>query len=106
LEEAALPDMRRYAHYSWPEAFSQGIRNRLEQVIVDEYSQDNVYRFTYKVGYRDDYPTLDKYLRQVAQLILTGAMNGADDMLESIYRCFRNLSPLPPARRHPRRLKA
>jgi len=105
LEEDALPDVRRYAHYSWPQAFPQGIKKRLGQVIVDEYGQDGVYRFAYRVGYQDDYRTLDEYLRQVAQLILTGAMNGADDMLESIYRCFRDLSPLPPSRRHPRRLK-
>jgi len=105
LDEEALPEVRRYAHYSWPQAFSQRINKRLQQVIVDEYSQDNVYSFTYKVGYQNDYPTFDEYLRQVAELVITGAMNGANDILETIYRSFMNLTPLSPARRHPRRLK-
>lgn len=105
LEEAALPDIRKYACYAWPEAFPQAVRKRLEQIIVNEYGQDDVYKFSYKVGYKDDFHTFDEYLRQVSQIVLTGAMNGATDMLEAIYRCFRNLSPLPPARRHPRRLK-
>jgi hypothetical protein len=105
LEEDALPDLRKYACYAWPKAFTREIRRRLEKVVVDEYGQDNVYGFAYRVGYRNDFGGFDEYLRQVAQIVLTGAMNGANDMLESIYRCFRNLSPLPPARRRPRRLK-
>lgn len=105
LDEAALPERRGYARYSCPEAVPQHVRERMEQVIVDEYRQDSVYIFSYKIGYKDDYPTFEEYLRQVAQLVITGAMNGANDMLEAIYQSLRNLSPLPPARRHPRRLK-
>ena len=105
MEEDALPDDRRYSQYSWPQSFPREIKNRLVQVIVDEYGQDNVFQFSYRVGYKDDFPTFDEYLHQEAQIVLTGAMNGANDMLETIYRCFPNLSPLPTARRHPRRLK-
>lgn len=105
MEEAALPEVRRYPHYSWPEAFPQMVKKRLEEVIVDEYSQDNVYSFTYKVGYRNDFSSYDEYMNQVAKIVVTGAMNGANDMLEGIYRSFMRLSPLVPARRHPRRLK-
>ena len=47
----------------------------------------------------------DKYIEQVAEIVITGAINGTDDMLEAIYRSFAPLQPLPPARRHPRRLK-
>ena len=106
LGEGALPEVSGYAHYSWPQAFSNRNKRKLEQVVADEYSEDDVYIFSYKVGYRDDYPTFDEYLRQVARLVITGAMNGANDMLEAIYRSFRNLNPLPPARRHSRRLKS
>ena len=105
LDEAALPEVRRYAHYSWPLAFPPRTKKRFEQVIVDEYSQDDVYIFSYKVGYKDDYRTFGEYLRQVAELVVTGAMNSANDMLEAIYRSFMNLSPLTPVRRHSRRLK-
>ncbi len=105
LVEAALPEMRRYIHYFWPEAVPQAVKKKLRQVIVDEYSQDDVYDFSYKAGYRDDFRSFDGYINQVAELVVTGAMNGANDMLEAIYRSLMCLSSLTPARRHPRRLK-
>jgi len=114
LTESPLPEVRRYARYFWPQAFPQRAKNRLQQVIVDEYSQDNIYNHAYKVGYgcnaRDNankgsYRTFDEFIDQVAQLVVTGATNGADDMLEAIYGAFLTPRSLPPARRHPRRLK-
>ena len=105
LAEDALPQIRRYARYTWPQPFSHGSGERLRQIIVDEYRQDDVYSFSYKVGYKNDFPTFDEYLNGVAQRVITGAMNGANDILEAIYRAFMHLAPLPPARRHPRRLK-
>ncbi len=114
LAEAALPEVARCACYFWPQGFPQRVKKGLQQVIVDEYSQDNVYTHAYEVGYgrnaRDNankgsYRYFGEFIKQVAQLVVTGAMNGADDMLEAIYRSFMYLNPLPPARRHPRRLK-
>ena len=105
LTESSLPEVRRYACYFWPHAFPQGTKKRLRQVIVDEYSQDKVYVHAYKVGYQGSYRHFGEFISRVAQLIVTGAMNGADDMLEVIYRSFVTPCPLPPARRHPRRLK-
>ena len=106
LVEEALPDMRRYTHYFWPQAFNREIKEKIRQVIADEYSQDDVYSFAYKVGYQRDFPTFDTYMNQVAQLVITGAINGANDVLEAIYRAFMYLGPLSPVRRHPRRLKS
>jgi len=114
LTEAPLSEGRRYAHYFWPQAFSQRVEERLGQVIIDEYSQDNVYSYAYEIGYgcnaRDNtnkgsYRNFGEFISQVARFVVTGATNGADDMLEAIYRSLASLYPLPPARRHPRRLK-
>ena len=105
LTESPLPDERRYARYFRPQTFSQEIKKKLRQVIIDEYSQDNIYNHAYKVGYQHSYRNFDEFLSQVAQLVITGTMNGADDMLEAIYGAFLTSYPLPPARRHPRRLK-
>ena len=105
LEEDALPDMRRYTHYFWPEVVSQAVRKKLRQVIVDEYNEDDVYKYAYKAGYQDDYGGFNKFLNQVAELVIIGTINGANDMLNTIYRSFIRLSPLVTARRHPRRLK-
>ncbi|MFC2021810.1 hypothetical protein ACFLTR_01155 [Chloroflexota bacterium] len=114
LTESPLPEVPRHARYFWPQPFSQRVKRRLQQVIVDEYRQDEVYKHAYKVGYgpnaRDNankgsYRTFDEFTDQVAQLVVTEATNGVDDMLEAIYRAFVTPCPLPPARRYPRRLK-
>jgi len=114
LTESPLPENRRYARYFWPQTFPHRAKERLRQVIVDEYSQDDVYTHAYKVGYgcnaRDNankgsYQTFDEFIDRVAQLVVTGAENGADDTLEALYGAFVKPRPLPPARRHPRRLK-
>ena len=105
LTESPLPEERRHAHYFRPQAFSNEIKGKLRQVILDEYSQDNIYTHAYKVGYQPTYHNFDEFLGQVAELVTAGAMNGADDMLEAVYGAFFTSHPLPPARRHPRRLK-
>ena len=105
LVEAPLPEGRRYARYFEPQSFSKSIENNLAQIIIDEYSQDNVYQHAYESYYQRKLPSFDKFIAQVAQTVVTAAMNGADDMLEAIYRSFMASHPLPPARRYPRRLK-
>jgi len=105
LEEEALPVLRRYAGYSWPDALPREVREPLRRSIVDEYSQDDVYLFAYKVGYKNDFDTFDEYINRVAELVKTGVKNGAEDTLEQIYRSFISLDRLRPVRRYPRRLK-
>ena len=105
LTESPLPEVRRHARYFWPQVFPKKARQRLRQIIIDEYSQDNVYSYAYKVGYQGKYRNFNEYISQVAEIVVTGVINGADDILEAIYRSFMPLYPLPPARRHPRRLK-
>ncbi len=113
--ESPLPETRRHARYFWPEALPQKAKKKLQQIIVEEYSQDNVYSNAYKVGYgsnaraganKGTYRTFGEFISRVTQLVESGTMNVADDMLEAIYRSFLTHCPLPPARRHPRRLKS
>lgn len=106
LTESPLPEVRRYARYLWPQAWPQRVKNRLRRVVVDEYSQDEIYSYAYNAGYQGSYRNFGEFIDQVARLTVNGAMNGTDDMLAAIYSSFLNSSPLPPARRHPRRLKS
>lgn len=103
--ESPLPEERRHARYLWPQVFPDNHQTGLWQIIIDEYSEDNVYQHAYKVGYRSSFATFDEFIRHVARLVVTGTMNGADDMLETTYQAFVTGRRLPPARRHPRRLK-
>ena len=105
LTEASLPQLRAYAYYSQPSALSEELRQKLKQNIIEEYSKDNVYIHAYKVGYTKRYPSFNEYINRIADLVVTGATNGADDILENIYHSFMKLAPIIPARRHPRRLK-
>ncbi len=105
LTESPLPEVRRYARYLWPETFPEEVKKRLRQIIIDEYSQDEIYRYAYKVGYQKAFPTFEEYMNRVAEIVVTGAMNGADDILGAVYWSFLTPLPLPPARRRPRRLK-
>jgi ribosomal protein L30/L7E len=105
LEEEALPALWRYTSYSWPDALPRGVREKLRQSIIDEYSQDDVYLFAYKAGYKNDFRSVEEYINRVAELVEVGVKNGAEDALEQIYRSFINLDRLRPVRRYPRRLK-
>ncbi len=105
LKEAPLPQIRAYAHYTQPPALSEELKQKLRRSIIDEYSKDNIYAYAYGVGYTKTFPTFDEYINRIANLVITGAMNGANDILENIYRPFMKLAPIMPVRRHPRRLK-
>lgn len=105
LYELPLPDVRRYAHYLWPEALSEDNKDRLKQVIIDEYRVDDIYTNAYRVGYTGTYPSLDAYIDRVSEIVIVGTKNGANDILERIYRSFMTHTPLTPARRRPRRLR-
>ena len=106
LSESPLPEVRRYARYFWPQLLSERVKKRLQQVIVDEYSRDNVYTYAHEAGYQGSHRNFDEFINQVAQLVVIGATNGADDALEALYRSFStSLYPIPPARRNPRRLR-
>lgn len=103
--EAQLPPERRYSRYLWPQALPKGSEDSLWQIITDEYSQDNVYQHAYKVGYKGSYANFNQFIKNVACLVVTGTKNGADNILDRTYLSFGTGLPLPPARRHPRRLK-
>ena len=89
----------------WKDCDLIRFKNNLAQIVIDEYSQDNVYQHAYESYYQRKLPGFDEFIAQLAQTVVTGAMNGADDTLEAIYRSFMASRPLPPARRYPRRLK-
>jgi hypothetical protein len=105
LLELSLPQVRALARYTEPYALSDDLKQALKQSIIEEYSIDNIYRHAFKVGYAKTFSTFDEYINRVAEIVVTGAMNDANDVLENLYRSFLILGPIIPVRRHPRRLK-
>lgn len=104
-DESQVPDPRRYARYFWPETFSDAIKRSVHQAIVDEYRREKSYKHAYDVHSPRKFSDFEEFLNAIADLVVTGTENGADDMLGEIYKSFLTFSPLPPARRHPKRLK-
>ncbi len=106
LEEDTLPDPRRYAGYLWPTALGKDTVDRVRQIVVNEYGEDDIFRFAYDVGYKNDFGSYREYLERVGDVVVAGARNGANDALDSIYRSFMDGDDrLLPQRRYPRRLK-
>ena len=105
LTEASLPQLRAYAHYTPLLTLTEELKQKLKENIIVEYSKDNVYIHAYKVGYTKRYSSFDEYINNIANLIIIGTMNGANDVLENMYHSFMRLAPIIPVRRHPRRLK-
>ncbi|MDD5189484.1 MAG: hypothetical protein PHE50_00395 [Dehalococcoidales bacterium] len=105
LKEAPLPPLRVYKHYFPAAILPSDFQKSLSAVIIDEYSQDNIYVYAYGVGYKKTFLIFDDYIKRISELVITGAQNAANDALENIYRNLYLQAPLSPLRRHPRRLK-
>jgi hypothetical protein len=106
LTESPLPQMRRYAANYLPDIFPEGIQRQIYDAVIDEYSQEKVFRYAYKVGYQKDFADFENFIQTVAGLIVSGSVMGADDMVGRVFLAFMTQGPLPPARRYPKRLKS
>jgi len=105
VDEDALPEPRVYSSYLWPTALRADTKSRVRQIIINEYSEDDVYRFAYNVGYKSDFATRRQYLERIGDIVVAGARVGASDALFNIYRAFIDRDRLLPIRRYPRRLR-
>ena len=105
LKEAPLPSVRAYAHYFTAAVIPPGIAQPLAKSIIEEYSQDNIYVYAYGVGYKKTFANTEDYLKKIAEIVIAGGRNQVQSTMEDIYRRLYYRQPLPPVRRHPRRLK-
>jgi uncharacterized protein YciU (UPF0263 family) len=106
--ETPLLDSTEYAHHLWPQGLDNEIRRRIHKSVIEEYGKERYYQRQFKNAnedWPDKYSDISRFLDEIARLVVTGAANGADDMLEETYKALLLSRPLPPARRHPKRLK-
>lgn len=103
-DDAPFPEPRPYANYFWPEPLDNDTKKALRQKICEEYQTVHVYEHIYKNHYQESMD-FEAFIDKVAGLVVVGAINGADDMIGRLYRAILTDSPLPPARRRPRRLR-
>lgn len=103
-EGAPLPHARPYARHFWPEPVDASLRDELAKAAFEEFRESHEYEHVYE-DYFEQTMSLDDFAEGLAGLVVSGAVNGADNMLGNLYRAFMDSAPLPPARRYPRRLR-
>lgn len=103
-DNSPLPDNRRYARYFWPEAFHEELKKDLASKAFDEFDNHHAYVHLYEDHYKSDLP-FNEFISRITDLVVSGAVNGADDALGDIYRAFIDRAPLPTFRRRPKRLR-
>lgn len=100
-----LPDTEEadaVAERYWPDSFKQVIQKEVQQAIGIELNGGNL-RHVYRQYYRD-FCDLEQFTDRIADMVVVGAENGADEGFDGIYRAFLTESPLPEARHHARYL--
>jgi hypothetical protein len=100
----APPEARGRARYLWPEPIDEGLGAELHSAIAGEYRESHAFEHLYEDHFAGDL-SFDDFVDRIASLVVTGGVNGADDALAAIYRAVLTGSPLPPARRRPRRIR-
>lgn len=100
-----LPEGRPLARYYWQDGLPVEFRQSLHRAVVEEYSREHSLEHLYEDYYQDRYRDFKSFVASLADLMVIGGVNGADEILGRLLRSFIIERPLPPARRHPRRLK-
>jgi len=98
-----LPDTEEadaVAERYWPDSFKQVIQKDVRQAIGIKLNGGKL-RHIYR---NQDFPDLEQFTVRIADMVVVGAENGADEGFDGIYRAFLTESPLPEARRHARYL--
>ncbi|RLC73242.1 MAG: hypothetical protein DRI26_01285 [Chloroflexi bacterium] len=100
-----LPEVRKRARLLWPAISLDRLEHKVRPVIVKEYAREKSFENVYVDHFKRDYDSFEEFLTSISKLVTVGAVSGADDALERVYRALLNRQALPPARRRARRLK-
>lgn len=98
---AAIP----YSFYLWPTLFPPEVQEEIREEALAAFSREHLLEHFYEDHYRKTYPSFIDFIRAIAERLLTGAVNGADEMLRWILAALALGLPLPPVRRYAKLLK-
>ena len=98
------PLARVRARYLWPEPFDEELKAELRHEITAEYRESHALEHLHEDHYQGKLEFED-FIGRAAELLVVGGINGADDSLAVVYRALLAGSPLPTARRRPRRIQ-
>lgn len=83
----------------WPDDFKQVIREKVGQAVKLKMKEKNL-RHIYEKQYQDIYADAGQFANRIAEIVIIGAENGADDGFELIFKAFLTESPLPEIARY------
>ena len=98
---AAIP----FSSYLWPTLFPPEVQNEIREEALAAFSREHLLEHFYEDHYRGTYPSFRDFVNAIAEKLLTGAVNGADEMLRLILTALELGLPLPPVRRFAKLLK-
>ena len=98
------PLARVRVRYLWPEPFDEELKDELRREIVAEYRDSHALEHLHEDHYLGKLEFED-FIGRAAELLVVGGINGADDSLAAVYSALLAGSPLPTARRRPRRIQ-
>jgi hypothetical protein len=101
---SAPPEARVRVRYLQPEPIDDILGAELHRAIVAEYRESHTFEHLHEDHYSGELD-FDDLVEHTATTVVTGGINGADDALAAIYCALLTGSPLPPARRRPRRIR-
>jgi hypothetical protein len=100
-----LPTFASYFHHLWPFPVHDEIREAIHSAIVEEYAREHLLEHAFEDYYRGRWLGFSSFIAGLADNIVLGLFNGAEDMLADLYVSFLKSVPLPVARRRPMLLK-
>jgi hypothetical protein len=86
----------------WPDGFKEVIRGPFHQKVLSWLMGERVFEEAWKRHYRQDFEGHEDFCRRLADLLVIGAENGADEAWEELLDCFKREAPLPSGRRYAR----
>ena len=86
------------AEVFWPEGYKQVLREDLRQAVGDQLLGRGPFRRVYKRHYADRYGSYEEFLGKIADMVVVGAENGADDAFDEVVDAFMEEDALPERR--------
>jgi len=102
---APIPLYPVYARCISTEFLQQGLLNAIHESILAEFMGEEFYQHMFLHHYDGAFADFEFFARIISQNVVTGVINGAEDMITLIFQACWKGCLLPPARRQPRLIK-
>jgi hypothetical protein len=82
----------------WPEEYKWVIKTDLKQSFEAALQETEAFSGSYKKDYSNQFSSYEAFIHRLAEGVVIGAENGADEILEQIQRDLGRNNPLPEKR--------